>query len=110
MGSEKTLWLTLVVIGLLTFGIRLSFIVLAGRVKMPDWFQRTLRFVPAAALSAILAPELLQPNGKLDISLGNARLLAGALAMLVAWRTKNVLLTIGVGMAALLILQVVLGR
>ena len=108
MGTETTLWLTLVVVGLLTFGTRLSFIALAGRVEMPEWFQRTLRFVPVAALSAILTPELVQPKGHLDISFGNFRLLAGILAIVVAWRTKNVLLTIGVGMAALLILQAVI--
>ncbi|MBF8282806.1 MAG: Branched-chain amino acid transport, partial [Anaerolineales bacterium] len=50
----------------------------------------------------------LQPRGALDLSLGNARLLAGGLAMLVAWRTKNVLLTIAVGMGALWILQAIL--
>ncbi len=110
MGTETTLWLTLVVVGLLTFGTRLSFIALAGRVEMPEWFRRTLRFVPVAALTAILTPELVQPKGHLDISLGNLRLLAGALAIVVAWRTKNVFLTIGVGMAALLILQVVIGQ
>ena len=33
------------------------------------------------------------------------RLLAGVLAVVVAWRTKNVLLTIGVGMAALWVLM-----
>ena len=107
MGTETSLWLTFVIIGLLTFGLRLVFIALVGRVQMPVWFERALRFVPVAALSAILAPELLKPNGQLDISLGNARLLAGALAVVVAWRTKNVLLTIAVGMAGLLILQVI---
>jgi branched-subunit amino acid transport protein len=44
------------------------------------------------------------------VSLGNTRLVAGALAALVAWRTKNVLLTIGVGMAALWILQAAMLR
>jgi branched-subunit amino acid transport protein len=42
--------------------------------------------------------------------LGNARLLAGLLAIGVAWRTRRVGATIGVGMAALLALQFVLGR
>ena len=105
MGAQTTLWLSLVIIGLLTFGLRLVFIALVGRVSMPEWFERGLRFVPVAALTAILTPEVLKPAGTLNLSLGNARLLAGALAVLVAWRTKNVLLTIAVGMAALLILQ-----
>ena len=44
------------------------------------------------------------PGGVLDVSLANERLLAGALAALVAWGTKNVTLTILVGMGALLAL------
>jgi branched-subunit amino acid transport protein len=52
-----------------------------------------------------VVPELLMPGGDFDFSLGNGRLLAGVLAAMVAWRTKNVVLTILVGMAALYILQ-----
>ena len=107
MGRDASLWLVFFVVGGLTFGLRLSFIALLGRVAMPGWLQRGLRFVPVSALTAIFAPALLMPKGPLDISLGNARLLAGILAILVAWRTKNMLLTIAVGMAALLLLQLV---
>jgi len=99
------LWITILGMGIVTFAIRLSFITLMGRIEAPLLVQRALRFVPPAVLSAIIFPELLMRNGRLDVSFGNLRLLAGALAALVAWRTKNVLLTIGVGMAALWILQ-----
>lgn len=102
-------WLVIFLAGLLTFGTRLSFILLLDRIKVPDWFRRGLRFVPVAVLSGIILPDLASRNAVLDFSLRNPQLYAGALAMLVAWRTKNVLLTIIVGMAALLIFQVVLG-
>jgi len=98
-------WLTILCAGIITFVIRLSLIALMGRVQVPPLVQRALRFVPPAVLSAIIFPELLIRNHALDMSLNNTRLLAGLLAALVAWRTKNVLLTIGVGMAALWILQ-----
>jgi branched-subunit amino acid transport protein len=94
--------------GLLTFTTRLSFILLLDRFKVPDWFRRGLRFVPGAVLSAIILPELATHNAAFDFSLQNPQLYAGALAVLVAWRTKNVLLTILAGMATLLILQVFL--
>jgi branched-subunit amino acid transport protein len=110
MGAETSLWLMLVIIGALTFGLRLSFIALLGRVEMPGWLKGVLRFVPVAALTAIFTPQLLAPKGPVDFSLSNARLLAGVVAIVVAWRTKNVLLTIVVGMAALLVLQLVVGR
>jgi branched-subunit amino acid transport protein len=65
--------------------------------------------VPVAVLSAIILPELTSPTGSLFLSWRNPQLLAGMVAILVAWRTKNVLLTIAVGMAALLAIKLVLG-
>lgn len=103
------IWLVMFLAGLITYAIRLSFILLFGRMEVPERVQRALRFVPPAVLSAIIFPEVLMPGGSLDISPGNPRLLAGLLAALVAWRTKNVLLTLIVGMAALLLLNAVLG-
>ncbi|MFN8598404.1 MAG: AzlD domain-containing protein [Anaerolineae bacterium] len=98
-------WLIIIAMGVVTFGIRLLPIVLLGRVEIPLVVQRALRFVPPAVLSAIVAPELLMPGGQFNLSLGNARLIAGVLATVVAWRTKNVLLTIAVGMIALWVLS-----
>jgi branched-subunit amino acid transport protein len=99
------IWLILIATGLITYGIRLSLIVLYGKQEMPARLQQTLRYVPPAVLSAIIFPEVLLPGGVLNLSLGNPRLLAAALAALVAWRTKNVVLTIVVGMGMLLVLQ-----
>jgi branched-subunit amino acid transport protein len=103
-----TLWLTILSMGVVTYALRLSLIALLGRFEVPAIVRRALRFVPPAVLSAIILPELLQPGGRLNLTLGNARLLAGLLAVLVAWRTRNVLLTVGAGMLALWVLQVVL--
>ncbi|HVM72696.1 MAG TPA: AzlD domain-containing protein [Anaerolineales bacterium] len=103
------IWIIMLIAGLLTFATRISFIFLLDRIKVPDWFRRGLRFVPVAVLSAIIVPELTSPNGTLLISWHNPQLLAGLVAILVAWRTKNVLLTIAAGMAALIVFQVVLG-
>ena len=94
---------------MLTFGTRLSFIFLLDRIKVPDWFRCGLRFVPVAVLSAIILPELTSPNGTLFVSWRNPQLLAGLVAILVAWKTKNVLLTIAAGLVALVVFQLVLG-
>jgi branched-subunit amino acid transport protein len=70
--------------------------------------RKALHYVPPAVLSAIIFPELLYSSGSFDLTLGNTRLLAGVVAILVAWYTKNTLLTILAGMAALVIFQFVL--
>ncbi len=105
-----SLWLTMIAAGLATFATRLSFIILLERMKLPTWFQRSLRFVPLAVLSAIVLPELVNPNGALDLSLRNPQLISGLLAIVVAWRTRNVILTILLGMAALFFFQALIGH
>jgi branched-subunit amino acid transport protein len=107
MNDLTKLWLAIIGMGLITYAIRLSLIVLLERVEITTRVRQALRFVPPAVLSAIVFPELLQPSGSLDISASNVRLLAGLLAIVVAWRTKNVLLTIAMGMVALWILQTI---
>ena len=105
MGSIA-LWLTFLGIGVITYAIRLSFILLLGKMAMPSFLMRALRFVPVAVLSAIILPALFLDGSRLNLSLGNARLLAGILAAVVAWRTKSALLTIVVGMVGLWVLHI----
>jgi branched-subunit amino acid transport protein len=108
MDTTLVLFLTILAAGIITFLTRLSFIALHNRVTMPSWFTLALTFVPVAVLSAITLPEILVQNDALNLSPLNPRLLAGIAAALVAWRTKNIWATIGVGMAVLLGVQFVL--
>jgi len=91
--------------GLLTFATRLSFIALLGHEGFPPLLKRALRFVPPAVLSAIICMEVVVRDGAPALGAGNVRLLAAALAALVAWRTRSVLLTVSIGMAALWTIQ-----
>lgn len=100
-----SIWIVILIGGLLTFAMRLSFIQLLAHVDVPQVVRRALRLVPAAVLSALVMPELLMPGGRLDVSLGNHRWLAGLVAIVVAWRTRNMLLTILAGMLAIVVLQ-----
>lgn len=99
------LWWVIIGMGVITFALRLSLIAVAGRLAIPGIVEKGLRFAPAAVLSAIVFMEVLQPAGRLDVSPGNARLVAGIAAIIIAYRTRNVLLTIAGGMLILWILQ-----
>jgi branched-subunit amino acid transport protein len=50
-----------------------------------------------------VVPALLRPHGELDLF--SPRLLAGVVAALVAWRTRNVAATLVVGMGLLMLLD-----
>ena len=99
------IWLVILLGGLVTFLIRFSLIYLFGRFKIPETMRQALRYVPPAVLSAIIFPELFFQDGALNLSFENTRLLAGLIAILIAWISKNTLITIIAGMMALFLLQ-----
>jgi len=96
-----TLWLIIAGMSLATFGQRASFLLLPARIQLPALLRRALRFVPAAVLTAIWAPELLLQKGVLSLALGNERLLAGIVAIAIAWRYRVTFGTIIAGLVAL---------
>jgi branched-subunit amino acid transport protein len=102
-------WLIIIGMMLVTFPVRLSAVALLDAERLPATITRGLRFVPPAALAAIVFPGLIMPKGAVDLSVGNLHLLAGAIAGVVAWRSRQTLLPIGVGMALLWMLQWLVG-
>ena len=94
-------WLALVGMAVVTLSLRASLLVLPERVQLPPLMRRALRYVPPAVLTAIWAPELLLHSGSLHLSATNHRLLAGAVAIAVAWRFRKTFVTIAAGLAAL---------
>lgn len=95
------LWLVIAGMGAITYALRVSMIVLLGRTQVPPAVLRGLRYVPAAVFSALIAPAMLRPEGRLWLSVANPYLLAGVFAAVVAWRSRSVVLTIVLGTAAL---------
>ncbi len=64
--SQGLLWLSIIIIGLLTLGIRLSFMLFMGKTQIVPMVQQALRFVPVAVLSALIAPALFLPGGRTE--------------------------------------------
>jgi branched-subunit amino acid transport protein len=86
---------------LVTFLIRYGLIGMSGRIKLSDWATQMLRYVPPAVLTAIATPAvLISGDGELMFSYTNARLVGAIAAILVSYWTKNLLLTIVLGMLA----------
>jgi branched-subunit amino acid transport protein len=86
---------------LVTFGVRYPVLALVSRIRLPDAVLGALKFVPPAVLSAIILPEVVMPDGSLALNINNPELVASIVAMLIAWRTRNLLLTIVLGMLAM---------
>ena len=89
-----------------TFGVRYSVLAVLSRSKLPTVVLQALQFVPVAVLSAIVIPMLLAPAGVLELNVRNHALVAGVLAIAVAAASRNLLLTIALGMVGFFALRV----
>lgn len=94
---------------LVTFAARYPILAFFGRLNPPQYVLQALKFVPPAVLTALIVPSVLMPEGRLDLQPSNAFLVAGVIAALIAWRTKNLLLTIVLGMATFGLWRALLG-
>ena len=98
----------LMIVGMMavTFGVRYPVLALVSRLSLPPAVLDALKFIPPAVLTAIVVPAVLMPDGQvscgLDVRFDNAYLVAGVAAAVISWRTKNLLLTIVLGMAIFL--------
>jgi len=99
--SEWALWGIFIAVGLGTFAMRLSFIGLHGKMRIPRLLQRALAYVPASVITALALPAVIYPGGHGDFVWSNPQIPAAIVAGLVAKRTHSTLLTIAVGMGAL---------
>lgn len=101
MVSDKLLlWSLFGLIGAATVLPRSSFIVAGHRVQLAPWVQRALGYAPAAALAAIIAPDIVMVSGALHPF--NPKLLAALVVIAsVSW-SRNPWLPFISGMAVLL--------
>jgi branched-subunit amino acid transport protein len=107
MNYDDSLWVVFLLIGLATTLPRASFIVLGSRVTLPALLQRALRYAPAAALAAVVAPDVLVTGGELQPF--NPKLAAAAVAIAAALLSRNPWLPFIAGMGVLLALRNGLG-
>ena len=98
-----TAWVVVIVVGVATFAMRFVFIALFGKIGIPMWLERSLRYVAPSVLAAIAVPAVLAPNGV--VALWTPLLPAAIIGALAAWLTKSIGAAIVFGMIALWILQ-----
>ncbi|AVO41380.1 AzlD domain-containing protein [Simplicispira suum] len=93
-------------LALITLLARAFFMLPERELPMPDWLRRGLKYAPLAALTAVIAPEVVMAQGALIGSLQDARLPAVLCACLYYFWQRGILGTIVVGMAVYLPLHI----
>lgn len=107
--SEGYVYLLVVIGGIATYLIRISFLFLLGNRMASSALENVLRYIPAAVLAALAVPAVLSPEGAVDISGHNLYLPAALVAFAVGIRTHSVLWVLASGMGTLWLLRFALG-
>ncbi|WP_136636593.1 AzlD domain-containing protein [Pseudooceanicola onchidii] len=100
MIDRVDLWLTIIALGLGSFGLRFVFLGIIGDRALPEWVLRHLRYTAVAVLPALVAPLVVWPQaagGEPD----PARMGAAIVALVVGLTTGRVIAAILAGFAAL---------
>jgi branched-subunit amino acid transport protein len=107
--DQQTIFLTILGMTLVTYLPRLVPVLVLSSRSLPRLVIAWLRLVPMAVLAALVAPSLFVREGRLTLDLSNIFLLATLPTLLVAWRTKNLFLSVVVGMVIVAISRALIG-
>ncbi len=99
--------ITLIIIGMGIVTYVTRCLMLSVDFKIPDNLKLFLSFVPFSILSALIFPTLLVPGNALDLSLSNHHLLAGIVAIAVAFFSRKAALTVIIGLAFMILVKAI---
>ena len=96
--NNRDFLLLMLAMGAVTYLPRLLPLVTLSRRTLPAWFAEWLELVPAAILSALIAPTLFTQSAPRIFTLGKVELLAALPTLLCALKTRSLAVTVVVGM------------
>lgn len=107
--ADWEIWVTIFALALATAATRSSFWLIGHHITIPKRVQEMLRYAPACALAAIIAPDLLLGNaGDIHLSFANHKLVAAFAATGYYLLRRNMLEMIIFGMLFFTALRILL--
>ena len=103
--SDWYIWSAIVLMTLSTLITRSGFLLFGHAVKLPPRLKHALGYAPAAAMAAIIFPDLVTARGVIELSLANPKLLAGIGGAIFFAATRHLLGTIVAGMTLFTVLR-----
>ncbi|MGK5002465.1 AzlD domain-containing protein [Janthinobacterium sp. LB2P70] len=96
--GRADVWIAIAVLVVATAATRSTFWLIGHHITIPRRVGEMLRYAPACALAAIIAPDLLMEGQQVHFELSNLKLLSGIAATLFFVIRRNMLQTIVFGM------------
>lgn len=105
--NQSYFWMTIIPIGIGTFFIRASVIYLSSRITISKRAKEIFSFIPAAILPALVAPMVFFYRGENQTFFYKERVLALLVAIIICLKSKNIFVTIILGLLSLFILRLI---
>ena len=99
-----SIWMIIFGMALVTYLPRLIPLTTVNEALLPEWMKRSLNYVPIVVLSAIVGMEIVPSEGWFHYRV-DAHLVAGIVAIGLAWFTRSTILTVVSGVGILLLLN-----
>ena len=106
--DQDLIFVTIVGMTVVTYLPRLLPVLLMSSRALPRLLEVWLSYVPSAVLAALVAPSLLVDQHKVSFATGNVFLWASIPTVIVAWKTKNLFLSVFLGMGIVAIVRLFL--
>jgi branched-subunit amino acid transport protein len=106
--SSFEIWAVILGLTLITFITRGFFLLVGERMELSETLQNALKYAPAAALVAIIAPEMFFSQASSDMEISSPYFWGGICSIIAFWLSKSMLLTIIMGMMAFTVIRLVL--
>jgi len=106
--SSFEVWAVILGLTVITFITRGFFLLVGERMELSETLQNALRYAPAAALVAIIAPEMFFSQGSSDLEFNSPYFWGGICSIIAFWLSRSMLLTIILGMLAFTAIRLVL--
>jgi len=97
-------WLSILILGAVVYLSRAIGLVAIPSGEIPMWIDRRLRLVPVAILTALVAPNLITPTRVTEPQV----LIASVVTLIAAFKTRQPVLALVVGVVALVALRAVM--
>jgi branched-subunit amino acid transport protein len=103
--EQSTIWIVIVGMAVLNYAVRFIPLAVVSRIELPKPIARWLSFVPISVMGALVASEVLRPNGTWSNPLTGPSLYAAIITALVFRFTRSFLGATVAGMASFVLLQ-----
>lgn len=103
--STAEFWIITLAIAGGTFILRAVFIFVLGKADLSERTKSLLRYIPPSVFAALVASPIFLHEGQVAWLEGRERIIAAAVAALVAWKFRNMIAVLVSGMGVLYLLM-----